>query len=82
MKNINSKPIIALDMKKTRSLLQNEKYKLFGNLFLIIPPAMAKIIRKKIKPKIILNEKPENEPGLELNQKFHVKKFPIYYNFI
>lgn len=46
-----------------------------------MPAATAKIISNKIKPKITFKEDPIKTPGLKLNQKFNVKKFPIFNKF-
>lgn len=68
---------MALVRKKTYKPLQKDEYRPLNHLFLIIPLIIDKIINEKIKPKTTLNEKLMNGPGLGLNQKFQVKKFPI-----
>ena len=72
---------MALTRKKAYKLLQKDEYKPLDHLFLITPLIIDKIISKKIKPNTILSEKPVNAPGLALNQKFQVKKFPILIDY-
>lgn len=68
---------MALVKKKPYKPLQKAAYKPLNHFFLIIPLTIEKIIKKIIKPKTTLSEEAINAPGLGLNQKFQVKKFPI-----